>query len=140
MSLREAWKKHLRGDHITTEELDRMIHQLDAAMAFMSEHPDFGLAVKEAARLQAYLGSIYLARTGRHACSLFRVAKNMGREIGVDFLACGANGMRFFHPQHKPEDIEFFQSDLRTCRILVKQIGDGCYVVNADTLERAEDP
>jgi hypothetical protein len=70
-------------------------------------------------------------------CSLFQIAKDMGREIGVGYLFVSQAGMAFAHPRHQRDGQEYFRSDLCTCRLLAKAIGDRCFIVNADTLERA---
>lgn len=66
----------------------------------------------------------------------YRILKNVGREVGPDWLICNFKGLSFIPPVKtymQPGDT-IFEADLKTCRTLAAKIGACCpeevYVVD----------
>ncbi len=132
MNLRNAWEKYSQGDHITDVELDDMTQQLAAAMPYLSERPGYDLAIRDSANTLVQLEGCRRARQLENPQpKRFRVAKDVGREIGVDYLATTGRGLIFVHPRHLNASEQIFEASFSTCREIAATIGDGCYTVEA---------
>ncbi len=66
MNLKDAWKRYSVGDHVTDEELDAMIVEAEAAMAYLHNRlPEYTLVVKDTALTLAQLKSYQRVRKER---------------------------------------------------------------------------
>lgn len=72
---------------------------------------------------------------------LYRIARDMGREIGLDLLVVDHGGMRFTHPnflQHESAGINarIFEANLATCRAIASQM-EKCSIVDQQGRRKA---
>lgn len=58
----------------------------------------------------------------------YRIARDMGRQIGLDLLIVNHFGMSFLHPSFMRAEEMIFEGNLNTCRALALVIGD-CFII-----------
>jgi len=65
------------------------------------------------------------------AKKLYRVARDEGRQIGLDLLTVNRAGMFFTHPSFKKPGEFIFHGDKAMCRALVDAIPN-CFIVDTN--------